>query len=434
MIESVFMTLAGAFLYRHVEHEGLLGKVFEDLFGQNAIKVSEHVLHSVRDSLKAGELPGNHDLRRAGLDSFKKAGIVLADALACQLDPKLKTSVWRSRLRRWLIDTDRMTDGSSPEMAWIQNLIGALKDEEKLRFLADGVLQVGADSTALLDATVDAALASELHKHFAEWTARNVGTRGKPAFFDDFVLKGWMVEQGTLTLYQAYCLFFREHIKHDPAVFGIFTGNTLALIQQQLQELGQTKPWDQAKLTEALRCELTTALDRQLGDLREWLDSQLSQIQKALEDISETQKQHTEVLRRLEHQGAQNQELIRQLLPSSTPLQEKIKAQFPAHIKALFDEVSNLVSEGRYAQAKDKLAAARQVAETENCQAAILHARVETAEVELFEQTDVGAVRDALRDCLCEATEARYPNERQDILILLGDAESLLAWIPTLAL
>jgi len=420
------MTLAGAFLYRTVAHEGLLGKVFEDLFGENAIKVSEHVLHSVRDTLKAGKLPSNHDLRRAALDSFEKAGIVLADAVACELDPKLRAHSWSQRLRRRLIAADLMTDGSSPEMAWVQNLIAALKTEENLSAFGDAVLQVGEDSTGLLDATVDAALASELHKQFAQWATKHAGDHHRPKCFEDFVLKGWRVEQGTLTLYQIYCLFFREHIKHDPAVFGIFTGNTLALIQQQLHELGQAKPWDQARLTESLRRELTTALDRQLGDLREWLDTQLSQIQEALEGIAETQKQHTESLRRLEQRAAQAEELLRQLLPSATPLQDKITAEFPSHIKALFDEARDLVTEGRYGQAKDKLTAARQAAETDECQAAILHARVEMAEAELFEQTNVEAARDALRDCLRVAPEERHWEQRQSILSLLGDAQSLL--------
>lgn len=427
MIEPISMSLAGAFLYRTVAHEGLLGKVFEDLFGDNAVKVSEHILHSVRDTIKAGKLPGNHDLRRAALDSFEKAGIVLADALACQIDPKLKAQSLSQRLRRRLIATDFMTDGSSPEMAWVQNLIGALKTEEHLHAFGDAVLQVGADSTGLLDATVDAALASELHKQFASWATKHAGIRGKPTFFEDFVLNGWPVEgKGTLSLYQTYCLFFREHIKHDPAVFGIFTGNTLALIQQQLQELRQTKPLDQEKLNAALRRELTSTLDRQLGDLREWLDGLLSEIQKVLEGIVETQKQHTEALRRLEQKTTQNEELLRQLLPAAAPRQDKITAEFPPHIKAQFDEANNLATEGRYAQAREKLAVARQAAETEKCRPAVLHARVEMAEADLFEQTNVEAARDALRGCLREAPEASHGKQRQTILSLLGDAENLL--------
>jgi hypothetical protein len=239
MIEPISMSLVGALLYRSVAHEGLLAEVFKDLFGENANKVAERILHSLGDALKAGILPVNHDLRRAGLDSLRKASLVLADALVCELDPTLKKESWAARIQRWLTVANWMTVGAGPEMAWVQRLVTALKDEAKLNVLDDAVLQIGTDSTKLLQADIDLTLAAKLHEAFAAWAEKHVEGAGQPPCFQRFLSDGWPVEHGTLTLYQAYCVFFREHLKHDQAVCNIFTGNALTEIKSELDKLSQ---------------------------------------------------------------------------------------------------------------------------------------------------------------------------------------------------
>ncbi len=213
MIEPISMGLAGALLYRSVAHEGLLAEAFKDRFGEDANKVVERILHSLGDALKAGILPVNHDLRRAGLDSLRKASLVLADALVCELDPTLKKESWAARIQRRFTVAHWITAGTGPEMAWVQRLVTALKDEAKLKVLDDAVLQIGTGSTKLLQANIDLTLAATLHEAFAAWAEKHVEGDGKPQCFQRFLSNGWPVERGTLTLYQAYCVFFREQIK-----------------------------------------------------------------------------------------------------------------------------------------------------------------------------------------------------------------------------
>jgi hypothetical protein len=285
-MEPITMSLAGALLYRSVAHEGLLGKVFEDLFGENANKVVERILHSLGDALKAGTLPVNHDLRRAGLDSLRKAGLVLADALVRELDPSLKKESWTARIQRRSIVANWMTAGAGPEMAWVERLLTVLKDETKLKVLDDAVLQIATDSTNLLQANVDLTLAAKLHGEFAAWVHKQVEGYGKPESFQRFLSDGWPVEQGTLTLYQAYCLFFRESLKHDQAVCNIFTGNALTEIKNELASLSRRGEVNVEEINSRIQKAFGQSLDQQLGGLHNTVKRGFDQVTATLQDIT----------------------------------------------------------------------------------------------------------------------------------------------------
>jgi hypothetical protein len=78
-----------------------------------------------------------------------------------------------------------------------------------------------------------------LAKHFFEWVELETQKYTGPEGFADLVGCGWSVKPGApaITLDQAYCLFFREHLKQRPEAFRIYVADTMGDILAAQQEL-----------------------------------------------------------------------------------------------------------------------------------------------------------------------------------------------------
>ena len=273
--------LAGKFLHLHEPVE----KAVEHVLGSSAHQFLEELLHAAPHAFEADGLPRNHELRKASLHSLSDAGLLLADALLLHADPSLAHSSFWSRLKRWLARRGLITLGSSPETAWVQRLIAALRDPKALAGFDDPSLHPKGEPLALMRDQADAAVAAQLQQRFAAWASKHAGTDGVPSAFDGFLVDGWPLAHGRLNLFQAYCLFFREQVKHQQHIFNLLAAGSLADINAKLAEL---KPGTQPITLDfngALRDQFTCWLSSQLGELRAWLDTHFDELRGKVEKL-----------------------------------------------------------------------------------------------------------------------------------------------------
>lgn len=98
----------------------------------------------------------------------------------------------------------------------------------------------------------------------------------------------------------------------------------------------------------------------------------------------------------------------------------------PSDHQRLLDEADTLVGQSRYRDAREKLRLVLQAAKPGS--PAAISARIDLAEIQLFEGSEVVAAREALSTCLREIRGTDL-KRRQTALALLGDAEALLGHV-----
>ena len=195
------------------------------------------------DSLDEFGLPRNHDLMRASEDALREA----VRLLLLQLENELvQRKPWVPRflemLRSGRLGRVPFIDyGKDPRGPWLKAVSEALHsesfhrlhdrdlnlDDQQVRacFEKDGVCR-------LFDA--------HICKLLLDWL-RDEGERSGgdvPEKLESFVREGWPLKGGnTISVSQAYCLFFREHLKSRPEVFRILTTDFLLETGEQIKHL-----------------------------------------------------------------------------------------------------------------------------------------------------------------------------------------------------
>lgn len=166
-----------------------------------------------------GKLPANHDIARASRSA-------LADALSWMAREMAQEPATHSRTSSVLAAIQR---GKPREhRKWIAGLRALAHNDQKLLELDHRNLS-GADVDRMLRSITDKQIGDELHTRVLAWLDKHlVGTA--PEQLKDFLDQGWLLPdgKGRLTLYQAWCWYFRENIKRQPEVFNSFVSTALA--------------------------------------------------------------------------------------------------------------------------------------------------------------------------------------------------------------
>ena len=106
---------------------------------------------------------------------------------------------------------------------------------------------------------MDDRLRDHIQRQFLAWSNRHLADiPNKPEKFDDYVLNGWPFPDSgghKITFYGVFCLFFREELKKNQAVFDAFTANTLADLKADIAKVIAATPSaaDPARSEELIR-------------------------------------------------------------------------------------------------------------------------------------------------------------------------------------
>jgi tetratricopeptide (TPR) repeat protein len=378
---------------------------------------------------KEGSLPPNHNLDHALRHSLGKSARVLAYAIhnpdllpLSKLITDLNLASFADRLGE-MVQNNILE--KEPSDYWLSALIDESKRPDNFNDFSLDLLLVGnqmTNMTSLLHEHLDHRLRDYIQKEFISWSNRHVtGNPNKPACFDDYVLNGWPLSGGggrKIAFYEVFCLFFREELKKNPLVFHAFTANTLADLKADIAKVLANAP----SAEERTRLEKAIHKLEDFAGFKEFLDLQNEKLFASLTRIEAG-------ITRLEAGQANLKAGVKQILESIDEIKRPQMARpvsetddkIPPDIKAIIDEAGEIIVEGRYAEARQKLESARQLAEKQNCAPALLEIRIDFAETHILEGTDLVAARDALLSCLREIPKGR--KKRREVLQLLGDAE-----------
>jgi tetratricopeptide (TPR) repeat protein len=278
--------------------------------GSDAVRsILKNLLHLAGDSTldPVTNLPRNHDLQRASRDALREAVLVGILELSGRLDPQ----------KPWLpAILDHIRDGKFLEVP----LIEARHDPQREWLEAFRLAVTSArfnqwhDSLKLDEEEVrrcfqgdQCRLAELLAPRLLAWARKEVQVGQEPPGFEPLVTHGWEISTGSgrITLEQAYCLFFREHLKHRPEVFRIYVADTLGeLLKRQGNAITKTdfaafEQWIEPQLGElkSLLADIAVQL-HDVADAQKELSGQQGQILVALVAIqTEVRRGNTEASR-----------------------------------------------------------------------------------------------------------------------------------------
>jgi tetratricopeptide (TPR) repeat protein len=272
---------------------------------------ANRIIHALSGRFRDGRIPENHELQRAAVESLRQAMTALALGILNDLDPKpgiaeairKQLSLGDDPLDALLTDVRR-----NAEREWMAELSRLLKSKH---FQVDKELLIAAeaDPAGLLASTVDSDTASQLHAAVIQWIdAKLASFRGRPDCVDKFIDEGWPIppdHSTRITLYQAWCVFFRESIKDNDRVFKVFIADTVAELKTSVGELANfgQPTFDQ------YRAWLDQRLDKVAGALLE--------LDRKADSILARQDGHTralgEIAENVRHLPAAVSEIVRSM-------------------------------------------------------------------------------------------------------------------------
>jgi formylglycine-generating enzyme required for sulfatase activity len=218
-------TFAGTVVWPVVKWLGEKGS--EAVYGNLAQAIAQRGLTAVVNQFSEGKLPANHDITRASRAALKEALSWMHAKLA-----GAPSSDFRSRAADALRQGQPIPAGPlqpSEHRAWMEALKCLIERDDELRKLEHCHLD-GEKVHLMVQTSLDEAAASELHARVRTWlTAHLPGS--PPEQLGDFLdAKGWLLDDGKsrLTLYQAWCWHFRQHLKKEPEAFNSFVATALA--------------------------------------------------------------------------------------------------------------------------------------------------------------------------------------------------------------
>jgi NACHT domain len=211
----------------------------------------------VGDRFTAGHLPANHDLAKASRAALGSALRWMAHELGGQVPPEFRGELLRRFDRHGFASQVPQFVLPPACRSWLQALIELSKDDEQLRKL-DVCQLSGAELERLLQTHSDSDAGKRLHERVLAWIKVQLAGKGTaPEQLDDFVHHGCLVDDARVTLYDAWCIYFRERIKDESKVFNSFVATALA----DLLERRDAAPPSQ-DFVEAFGRQLTGRLDQ----------------------------------------------------------------------------------------------------------------------------------------------------------------------------
>lgn len=191
-----------------------------------------------------GGLPLNHDIENASMESLRAAARVLVMEVANTLDPqKPLLALLRDYFREGKFGKVPLLEaGRDPQRRWLWCLQEVIDGEAFGQFHAQR-MRIDPDLFEPCfkknGANVCQTLHGQLAAKFLEWARMQIWAEGtkEPAAFETAVMRTVKTSAGDVSLGQIYCLFFREHLKHKPEVFRIFSVLKLEDIKTKVDEL-----------------------------------------------------------------------------------------------------------------------------------------------------------------------------------------------------
>jgi hypothetical protein len=195
--------------------------------------------------------------------------------LAGQLEP---TKPWIPRLVAHIREgklgkVPLIEAGRDPRREWVEALRKAIAGES-LDQLHDKLLLSEEDVRQCFEGgDFCADFGPRLAEAFVSWARHEVGDRDEPPYFQGLARQGWAPskQHGTVTLIQAYCLFFREHLKRNAHLFRILVTDML----NDIRSVGRI-PGDAA----------ASAFAVDLDQFERWLEPQLGALIQLLHRVS----------------------------------------------------------------------------------------------------------------------------------------------------
>jgi hypothetical protein len=239
--------------------------------------------------LSAGKLPPNHHIANASRKSLGNALQWMANELSGHPSDALRGDLLNRIERRETLPTGGMIFSSRAEQTWVTALHALATNDAQLRALESvGLSEI--DMRRLLQSAGDEASAEALHRRVGEWLKTHLADRGaSPDRLSEFFGPGWPL-QGTaerMTLFQAWCWFFREEIKRQPEVFNAFVANALADLLQSSHELRECPPDFASSFAQYLERPLAELLllGRRAVEIGQRLENTVRQTSEALDRV-----------------------------------------------------------------------------------------------------------------------------------------------------
>ncbi len=240
-------------------------------------------------------LPRNRELRDASLNALREAAQVLAMELAGRLDP---AKPWLPRIIDHvragnLFKVPLFEAGRDPRREWVEALRAAIADEYLAEFHDRLFLSEEDTQHCLAGGEFCAKLGESLTGPFLDWARRELrvgqadAVGQEPSDFEPLVRQGWQAGKeggGAVTLGHAYCLFFREHLRGDPAVFRTVVAATLGEMRGQLDGLGTNLTGNLKDLREQVT--RLTAAPPDFAAFDRWLEPKLGGLQELLAEAN----------------------------------------------------------------------------------------------------------------------------------------------------
>jgi hypothetical protein len=263
---------------------GFLGSFYEHCFQHVERDAYEHLIKHLKEYLHDGELPANHDLRKAVNESLLEASHAFALGVAAHLGPKppLMDAIRDHLLNGTFSETPLLEMRDVRGNEWVTELITeSRRAHEAGGIEAEFILKEGEVTKLLLDGP-PSAFQHRVRDAFADWLKRQVQSADRPACVDDFLADGWPIEKGSsnrLTFYQAFSLFFQAKVKQRSEVFNILIAQTVSGIMRDVKEL--------AKFKQPSFDDFQNWLGDQFAQLKEWLSGRFDQVDASLNRIEQ---------------------------------------------------------------------------------------------------------------------------------------------------
>jgi len=121
---------------------------------------------------------------------------------------------------------------------------------------------------------------------------------GQPPLLDEYLREGWPLDADgqRVSLYTAWCWFFRETVKDRPKVFNIYVAETLAELKQQLSRAHPDLSPALARLPAPALDDFRASLAAGFAELKTYLDARFDDMGQRLDAIRVTQAAHTGLL------------------------------------------------------------------------------------------------------------------------------------------
>jgi tetratricopeptide (TPR) repeat protein len=272
---------------------GIIGNLVASVFYDTGKGAVADIGRLVAGDLQQGQLPANHDLSKLAERSLRSALLFAQASCAYTIGEKqpflpAMMTAWREKR---LFDQPLIHVRDTPQHAWLQRFGDAIKDDSAFKaFDGDGAGLDEFNATKLTASELDAKMQQLVRERLSDWVDRHVESPApavaRQVCLVDGLANGFPIDgdlKRRLTVYAAWCLFFREGLKddNDERPFKAFV---IAKLNEISSREGTTFN------TEALANDLSTKVIAKLGETIpnvQYFDDQFKKISEDLDELKQ---------------------------------------------------------------------------------------------------------------------------------------------------